>query len=274
MLNLDDYGYPAGDSFLAVVDTETNGLAEGSDIIEIAIITLHPATLQTLSVFHSLVKPVNFHSAGRTDIHNISMDMLSNAPTFRELAFQIRNELEGKYMVAHNIDFDAMMLKSNFAACDVDADLGKGVCTYKLTGRKLSSAAYACRIPVSESHSALADAMVSASLLRLHYKLAIGMNVKPIVIPVIETQPAVSTLQRKTSALKNIKPATFRQKRLIAKGFTKLGNPVPDILLERISKTEASQLISGYSASPTTLGNNRYGGPLQPQKNKKATLMD
>lgn len=253
----EDYGYPTDDPFLAVVDTETNGLHEGADIIEIAVITLHPATFQTVSEFHSLVKPTSSNSVGRTDIHNISMDMLSDAPSFSELAFCLRNELEGKYMISHNIDFDKMMLKSNFTVCGVKADLGKGICTYKLTGKNLASAASAFGIPFHAAHSALADARVAATLFRLNYKLALKMNVEPICIPGIESKDSGVAVHRGIPSPHNPKLATFRQKRIIAKGFRNAGNLVPELLLSSISRTEAKHLIYGASVPVSVLQNIR-----------------
>jgi DNA polymerase-3 subunit epsilon len=147
-----------------IIDCETTGFAASDRVIEIAAVVLDGRTLETVDEFDTLVNPQR--DVGRTDIHGITASMVTAAPTFGEVATAVGRLLDGAVLVAHNLPFDVRMVRQEFDRMDAGFDAGKGVCTYKLSGLKLALAADRHGIPLEHHHRALADARVTAELLR------------------------------------------------------------------------------------------------------------
>ena len=157
---------------LVVVDTETNGLSNTSDILEIAIVVLSPTSLLPIDSYSSLVQPTLYPNyVGRTDIHGITVQMLENAPTLLELRKDMVRYLHGNIIVAHNLEFDSKIITNNINRSGGIFRPGIGICTYrKMTNKKLALAARHCGIRYPRHHTALGDAMVAAALLRRYHR--------------------------------------------------------------------------------------------------------
>lgn len=150
-----------------VVDVESTGFGRSDRIIEIALITLDPATWETVDEYDTLINPAR--DVGPTGVHGITASMVEAAPTFTEIIGAVAMRLNGSVLVAHNLAFDARMLHYEFQRCGVAIDLGEGHCTYRATSKKLIRACEDCEIPLSQHHRALADARATAELgRRLH----------------------------------------------------------------------------------------------------------
>lgn len=94
--------------------------------------------------------------------------MLQSAPPFESVAGDIASRLDGAVLVAHNISYDVRMLRQEVARLSsVDFDPGEGLCTYRLTKKKLALAAASAGLP-EPNHTALADARTVAALVGLH----------------------------------------------------------------------------------------------------------
>ena len=93
------------------LDTETTGLDEHDQVVEIAVIDAE-GELQ----FHSLVKPTVPISEGAARVHGITSDELASAPTWPEIYSQVRQLLKDQLVVAHNISFDARLLRQTCRA--------------------------------------------------------------------------------------------------------------------------------------------------------------
>lgn len=90
--------------------------------------------------------------------------MVQSAPRFADVVHDIAVRLDGAVLVAHNIHFDLRMLRQEFdriAAAEFDA--GEGICTYRLTRKKLSVAAAEAGLGAT-SHTALGDARAAAAI--------------------------------------------------------------------------------------------------------------
>ena len=85
------------------LDTETTGLDDDAQVVEIAIVDDTGAVL-----FESLVKPTVPVEPEAAAIHGIGPDRLASAPTWPEIAEQVRAALEGKTVVIFNSDFDVL----------------------------------------------------------------------------------------------------------------------------------------------------------------------
>ena len=93
------------------LDTETTGLDDSAQVVEIAIVDDTGAVL-----FESLVKPTVPVDPEAAAIHGIGPDSLATAPAWPEIAAQVREALEGKTVVIFNADFDTRILQQTATA--------------------------------------------------------------------------------------------------------------------------------------------------------------
>ncbi len=94
-----------------VLDTETTGLTDKDEIIQLAVIDLDGNSLM-----NELIKPSKKKSISKkaTDVHGIKMAMLKSAPTFDEIAKPLKSVLKGKTIIAFNSEFDARMYSQSY----------------------------------------------------------------------------------------------------------------------------------------------------------------
>lgn len=247
---------------LAVVDTETNGLYWGSDILEIAIVILHPVTLETLSEFHSLVKPTIKNTVGRTDIHEIDMDMLRDAPVLEDLAYKIRLNLNGKILVSHNLEFDQEKLVDNISRHGGQINPGVGICTLELTGEKLTTVASKYGIPSPKAHSALSDARVAAAILRMTHHKWHKKRLTPASVNWHNNDSELRLVKpRQGTPRRSMSPATERQKAQAVAELKAKGIVADTSMFIAPDSTELSQLLRGLNPTPEMQRKtSRYGG--------------
>lgn len=149
---------------LAVVDVETTGLSRYDRIVEFACVTVVDGDV--VDEYDTLIQPDR--DPGPVHIHGITPEMLQSAPRFDAVAGDIADRINGAVLVAHNISFDVRMLRQEVDRLGRGGfDPGEGLCTYRLTGQKLSLAAAAAGLP-EPNHTALADARTSAALAASH----------------------------------------------------------------------------------------------------------
>jgi DNA polymerase-3 subunit epsilon len=174
-----------------ILDCETTGFGGGDRIIELAAVTIDGKSLETVDEFDTLINPQR--DVGRTNIHGITASMVAAAPTFAEIAATVARLLDGAVLVAHNLPFDARMVRQEFERESAEFDAGRGVCTYRLSGLKLALAAESHGIPLDHHHRALADARVAAGLFR---KLLDGGPAGPARVATRSGTATARTLRR------------------------------------------------------------------------------
>ena len=160
--------WPEGTRF-AVIDTETTGFSKSDRIVEFACVTV--VGDEVVDEYETLIQPNR--DPGPVHVHGITPSMLQSAPEFNAVFADIAARLHGAVLVAHNISFDLRMIvqevdrlsRSHF-------DPGEGICTYRLTGKKLALAAKDAGLGLPQ-HTALGDAQASAGLL-LAYSKGVG----------------------------------------------------------------------------------------------------
>ena len=97
-----------GDTPLAVIDFETTGLTPGVDrVVEVAVARLEPGCEPQL-VLDTLVNPQRRVAA--TEIHGITDEDVSDAPSFAEVAGDLVEALAGCVVTAYNVYFDISFL--------------------------------------------------------------------------------------------------------------------------------------------------------------------
>ncbi|PHY05817.1 MAG: ethanolamine utilization protein [Alcaligenaceae bacterium] len=148
---------------LAFVDIETTGSHfERDRITEIGIKTLSDGHQ---SIWESLINPDAFIPLNIQRLTGISPQMVAGQPTFEDLAFTIKKELEDKIFVAHNARFDYGFIKASFKRLGIDFR-PKVLCTVKLSRllfpeqprHNLDTIISAHCLCVSARHRALGDA--------------------------------------------------------------------------------------------------------------------
>ena len=165
MLTRQTSGTVGGGSRIAVIDLETTGFRPRSDrVVEIAVVTLSLPDLSICDEFDTLLNPER--DIGAQHIHGISPDMVVGAPTFREVAATLAEHVHGAVLVCHNIGFDVPFLAHEFTRAGGVFHPGTPRCTLAATRQKLSVACRDHDIPLSDAHSALADARATALLAR------------------------------------------------------------------------------------------------------------
>ena len=93
------------------LDTETTGLSISDDhrIVEIACIETN-GLIPTNNVFHKIINPKRKVSDEALKIHGFTDEFLENKKTFKDIAEEFINFIEGKKLIIHNAPFDISFL--------------------------------------------------------------------------------------------------------------------------------------------------------------------
>jgi len=88
-----------------ILDTETTGLDEKGQVIEIAVVDWQGNVL-----INQRIRPTVPIDAGAQAVHGISATDLDDCPAWPDIAAQVREALEGRPVVIFNADYDTRML--------------------------------------------------------------------------------------------------------------------------------------------------------------------
>jgi DNA polymerase-3 subunit epsilon len=161
----------------AVVDLETTGLHPDYHhrVVAMAIVLLDGDGRREAE-WTTLLNPER--DVGPTHIHGIRASDVADAPRFAEVAGDVIRHIAGRVLVAHNLRFDVAFLASELRRADADLGVTDGICTLGLASRfgiigqrSLPACCAAFGIPLDDHHSAHADAVATAMLLRAYMKL-------------------------------------------------------------------------------------------------------
>ncbi|MFM7675813.1 MAG: exonuclease domain-containing protein [Synechococcus sp.] len=149
---------PDGARGFAVLDLETTGTGRSCRIVEIALVRLDSQgriTEEWETLVHPGVPIPNAH------IHGIDDALVTQAPSFAEIAGILAAKLHEHVLVAHNLrGFDGPILEAHFAEVDgIDLSLGSGVDTMPRPRVKLVDlcAQHGVELKPEVSHTALGD---------------------------------------------------------------------------------------------------------------------
>lgn len=144
-----------------ILDTETASLQGG--VVEIAWLRINDK-LEVIDEFQSLVNPERPIDPGAFAIHGISEEDVAWSPTLAMIAEKITWPV---YMIAHNVSFDARMVKphiipeTTLCTLSLSRQYIKGTTNHKLPTLKQE-----LKLPEQKSHSALGDVYTVLDLLR------------------------------------------------------------------------------------------------------------
>ncbi len=162
---------------LAFIDLETTGTNLGTDrIIEIAIVKHLPDGNRSQK--RRLINPEMPIPAQSTEIHGITDEMVKDAPTFKQVAQELKQMLDGCDIAGYNSNrFDIPLLVEEFIRVEVDFDMkGRRMLDvqriFHLMEPRTLSAAYKfyCEKTLENAHSAEADAQATAEILESQLK--------------------------------------------------------------------------------------------------------
>lgn len=113
---------------IAFIDLETTGINISNDrIVEIAIVKILPDG--TSQVKRKLINPLIPIPSGASDVHGITDDMVKDAPSFKQVANEIKQFMDNCDMGGYNSNrFDVPMLIEEFLRAGV---------SFSVDGRKL-----------------------------------------------------------------------------------------------------------------------------------------
>lgn len=189
---------------LAILDLETTGVNLGVDrIVEIAIIRISPDG--TRAVKRKLLNPEMPISAISIEVHGITNEMVKDAPTFKQVANEIKQFLDQCDLCGYNSNrFDIPMLAEEFLRAGLDFEFkGRKLVdvqkVYHLMEQRTLSAAYKfyCNKNLEDAHSAEADASATWDVLQAQVERypQLGNSVDSI-LKVIGEEPVVDFARR------------------------------------------------------------------------------
>ena len=157
---------------LAILDLETTGVNLGTDrIVEIAIVKIMPDGKK--QVKRKLLNPEIPISATSIDIHGITNEMVKDAPTFRQVANELKQFLDHCDLAGYNSNrFDIPMLVEEFLRVGMEFDSkGRKLLDvqkiFHMMEQRTLSAAYRfyCQKELEGAHGAEADASATWEVL-------------------------------------------------------------------------------------------------------------
>ncbi len=175
---------------IAFIDLETTGVNISNDrIVEIAIVKINPDG--TKLVKRKLINPLMPIPTGATEVHGISDEMVKDAPSFKQVANEVKQFIENCDMGGYNSNrFDVPMLIEEFLRAGIEFSVdGKKLVdvqrVFHLMEQRTLSAAYKfyCNKVLDGAHSAEIDATATWEVLEAQVERypQIGTTVESIV---------------------------------------------------------------------------------------------
>lgn len=165
---------------IVFLDLETTGTNIVKDrIVEISLLKIYPNGDQESKTMK--INPTVPIDPASTEIHGITDDDVKDAPTFVEVASNVKQFIEGCDLAGFNSTrFDIPLLAEEFLRAEVDYDLKKHrfidvqVIFHKMEKRTLSAAyQFYCKKELKNAHSAEADTQATYEILKAqidHYE--------------------------------------------------------------------------------------------------------
>lgn len=175
---------------IAFIDLETTGINVSIDrIVEIAIVKI--GLDGSKQVKRRLVNPEMPIPKASADVHGITDEMVKDAPTFKAIANEVKQFMEGADIGGYNSNrFDVPMLNEEFLRAGINVDMESRKLldvqkVFHMMEQRTLSAAYQfyCHKTLEDAHSAEADATATWEILEAQIERypQIGKSVESIV---------------------------------------------------------------------------------------------
>ena len=182
---------------LAIIDLETTGINLGTDrIVEIAIVKIMPDEKKLVK--RKLINPEMPIPPGSTEIHGITDEMVKDAPTFRQVANELKQFLDNCDLAGYNSNrFDIPMLAEEFLRIGMEFESkGRKLLDvqkiFHMMEQRTLSAAYRfyCSKELEGAHGAEADASATWEVLiaQVEKYPQLGSNLETILKCIGEEQ--------------------------------------------------------------------------------------
>lgn len=182
---------------LAFIDLETTGVNPGIDrIVEIAVVKV--LVDGTRIIKRKLLNPEMQIPKGSSDIHGITNEMVKDAPTFKQVAQELKQVLDGCDIAGYNSNrFDIPLLMEEFLRAQVDFDMKHRKLLdvqnifHKMEPRTLGAAyKFYCSKVLEGAHGAEVDASATHEILvaQIEKYPELGNNIDSILKVIGEDQ--------------------------------------------------------------------------------------
>jgi DNA polymerase-3 subunit epsilon len=182
---------------LAIIDLETTGINLGLDrIVEIAIVKI--LADGTRIVKRKLINPEIPIPKASSDVHGITDEMVKDAPTFKQVAHELKQVLDGCDIAGYNSNrFDIPLLMEEFLRVQVDFDMKNRKLLdvqnifHKMEPRTLGAAyRFYCNKTLEGAHGAEVDASATFEILQAQIAKYpdLGTNIDSILKVIGEDQ--------------------------------------------------------------------------------------
>lgn len=194
-----------------VIDTETTGFGKTDRLVEIAVVLVEGNEI--VQEWETLINPER--DISNSNIHGITSEIVSLAPTFTEIDSELSRIIDGATMVAHNISFDQRMLEQEYSRVKKQVDLGVGFCTLQATKLKLEVACKEFGITNVSAHRALTDARATALIfIKVVEQLGSAKGLVPISVA-HDSQAISPQLLSRAAISQDHKPGQQNLRRII-----------------------------------------------------------
>ena len=160
------------------LDTETTGLKDFDEIVEVCILDSDARVL-----LESLVKPHGRISVEAASLHGITPGMVRDAPTWPEIWPAVEAALAGRRVEIYNADFDLRLMQQSHGKYGLSwpAQAVNPSCLMKLYAQfrgewnyrarayrwhSLEAAGQQCHLPLPNTHRAKDDALLAHAVLQ------------------------------------------------------------------------------------------------------------
>ena len=178
------------DKAICFIDLETTGINVSTDrIVELAIVKIMPDASKQIK--RKLVNPEMPIPKAATEVHGITDEMLHQAPTFKQIANEVKQFIEGADLAGYNSNrFDIPMLNEEFLRAGMSVNLENRKLldvqkVFHMMEQRTLSAAYKfyCNKNLEDAHSAEADASATWEILeaQLEKYPVLGNSVESVV---------------------------------------------------------------------------------------------
>jgi len=142
-------GVVADSHRVVFLDTETTGLGNRDEIVQIAILDIDGRELCKTLVGLTKRKTV---PRAASSVHGITKKDLEGKPTYAELSRQLQAVLKGKRVIAYNAEFDFRMMQQTHAiAGGYKPDPGQWECAMKVYAAFYGDPSVLRRLQVAEA---------------------------------------------------------------------------------------------------------------------------
>ena len=111
------------DKAICFIDLETTGINVSTDrIVELAIVKIMPDASKQIK--RKLVNPEMPIPKAATEVHGITDELVHQAPTFKQIANEVKQFIEGADLAGYNSNrFDIPMLNEEFLRAGMSVNL-------------------------------------------------------------------------------------------------------------------------------------------------------